>query len=152
MSIVAVPLRDVDDTLSRLRLVEAGRGRPQQDLVREVKETERNYLLYVQKREEARIGNALDSQRIVNVAIAEAATMPALPAHQNRAVTLLLGILVAGLVAVVVVSGRDRPDSGVSIRGLANSAIARKTHPTMIAIALASGVGILRHVEPKAPQ
>ena len=36
--------------------------------------------------------------------------------------------------------------------GPANSANARKPHPTKIPITLASGVGILRHVEPKAPQ
>jgi uncharacterized protein involved in exopolysaccharide biosynthesis len=69
----------------------------QQDLKRDVKEAEGNYMLYVQKREEARIGDALDRQRIVNVAIAEAATVPALPAHPHWALTLLLGIMVAGL-------------------------------------------------------
>jgi uncharacterized protein involved in exopolysaccharide biosynthesis len=74
-------------------------GVTRQDLVRKVKEAEGNYLLYVQKREEARIGNALDSQRIVNEAIAEAATMPALPSRRNRAVILVLGTLFAGLVA-----------------------------------------------------
>lgn len=74
-------------------------GAAQQDLVREVKKAEGNYLLYVQKQEEARIGNALDRQRIVNVAIAEEATVPALPEHRHRAVTLLLGTLLAGLVA-----------------------------------------------------
>ena len=72
-------------------------GATQQDLLREVKEAEGNYLLYVQKREEARIGDALDRQRIVNVAIAEAATVPALPAHPHWALTLLLGTLLAGL-------------------------------------------------------
>ena len=39
------------------------------------------------------------AQRIVNVAIAEAATVPALPAHPHRALTLLLGILLACLVS-----------------------------------------------------
>jgi uncharacterized protein involved in exopolysaccharide biosynthesis len=72
-------------------------GATQQDLLREVKEAEGNYLLYEQKREEARIGDALDRQRIVNVAIAEAATVPALPAHPHWALTLLLGTLLAGL-------------------------------------------------------
>jgi uncharacterized protein involved in exopolysaccharide biosynthesis len=70
-------------------------GTTQENLVREVKESEGNYLLYVQKREEARIGDALDRQRIMNVAIAEAATVPALPAHPHWAMTLLLGTLLA---------------------------------------------------------
>jgi capsular polysaccharide biosynthesis protein len=64
-----------------------------------VKEAEGNDLLYKQKREEARIADALDRQRIVNVAIAEAATVPALPARPHLALTLLLGTLLACLVS-----------------------------------------------------
>jgi uncharacterized protein involved in exopolysaccharide biosynthesis len=74
-------------------------GAAQENLLREVKEAEGNDLLYKQKREEARIGDALDRQRIVNVAIAEAATVPAFPAHAHWALTLLLGILLACLVS-----------------------------------------------------
>jgi uncharacterized protein involved in exopolysaccharide biosynthesis len=54
-------------------------GVKQDDLARNVKTAEDNYLLYLHKREEARISDALDSKRIVNVSIAEAATIPALP-------------------------------------------------------------------------
>jgi uncharacterized protein involved in exopolysaccharide biosynthesis len=82
----------------RVGMIEVN-GADQENLVREVKEAESNELLYKQKREEARIGDALDRQRIVNVAIAEAATVPALPAHPRRAVTLLLGFLLACLVS-----------------------------------------------------
>jgi uncharacterized protein involved in exopolysaccharide biosynthesis len=53
----------------------------QQDLVRTVKADEENYLLYLRKREEARIGDALDERRILNVAIVEPPIVPALPAH-----------------------------------------------------------------------
>jgi uncharacterized protein involved in exopolysaccharide biosynthesis len=74
-------------------------GAAQENLLREVKEAEGNDLLYKQKREEARIGDALDRQRIVNVAIAEAATVPALPAHPHLALNLLLGILLACLIS-----------------------------------------------------
>ncbi len=70
-------------------------GTTQEDLVREVKEAEGNEILYEQKREEARIGDALDRQRIVNVAIAEGATVPALPVHSHWAQTLLLGMFLA---------------------------------------------------------
>jgi uncharacterized protein involved in exopolysaccharide biosynthesis len=82
-------------------------GAAQQNLLREVKEAEGNDLLYKQKREEARIGDALDRQRIVNVAIAEAATAPALPAHPHWALTLLLGILLACLVSPGVAFAAD---------------------------------------------
>jgi uncharacterized protein involved in exopolysaccharide biosynthesis len=75
------------------------KGAAQENLLREVKEAEGNDLLYKQKREEARIGDALDRQRIVNVAIAEAATVPALPVHPHWALTLLLGTMLAGFIA-----------------------------------------------------
>jgi succinoglycan biosynthesis transport protein ExoP len=74
-------------------------GAAQENLLREVKEAEGNDLLYKQKREEARIGDALDRQRIVNVAIADAATVPALPVHPHWALTLLSGILLACFVS-----------------------------------------------------
>ena len=72
----------------------------QQDLLRTVKVEEANFLLYLNKREEARISDALDSKRIVNVAIAETATVPALPVHSP-----LLLVLVGGVLAVVVSLG-----------------------------------------------
>ena len=53
----------------------------QQDLIRTAKADEDAYLLYLHKREEARIGDALDQQRILNVAIVEPPMAPALPSH-----------------------------------------------------------------------
>jgi uncharacterized protein involved in exopolysaccharide biosynthesis len=53
----------------------------QQDLMRTAKAEEDNYLLYLRKREEARIGDALDERRILNVAIVEQPAAPALPMH-----------------------------------------------------------------------
>jgi uncharacterized protein involved in exopolysaccharide biosynthesis len=53
----------------------------QQDLMRTAKAEEDNYLLYLHKREEARIGDALDDRRILNVAIVEPPVAPALPEH-----------------------------------------------------------------------
>jgi uncharacterized protein involved in exopolysaccharide biosynthesis len=81
----------------------------QDDLIRNVKASEDNYLLYLRKREEARISDALDSKRIVNVSVAEAATVPALP-------TLHLGWLLigsfftAGIVSVGSAYAVDRLD------------------------------------------
>lgn len=51
----------------------------QQSLIRAAKATEDDYLLYRRKREEARISDALDERRILNVALVEAPTVPALP-------------------------------------------------------------------------
>jgi uncharacterized protein involved in exopolysaccharide biosynthesis len=97
---------------AQLRMIDVN-GAAQQHLLREVKEAEGNDLLYKQKREESRIGDALDRQRIVNVAIAEAATVPALPAHPRWALTLLLGILLACLVSPGVAYAVDYFDSSL---------------------------------------
>jgi uncharacterized protein involved in exopolysaccharide biosynthesis len=53
----------------------------QQDLIRSVKADEDNFLLYQRKREEARIGDALDERRILNVTLLEPPVAPALPMH-----------------------------------------------------------------------
>jgi uncharacterized protein involved in exopolysaccharide biosynthesis len=52
----------------------------QDDLERKLKAAEDKYLLYANKREEARIGDALDDNGILNVALAEQPRVPALPA------------------------------------------------------------------------
>ena len=67
----------------------------QQDLIRNAKSEEANYLLYVNKREEARISDALDQKHIVNASIVEAATVPALPIGLGPALTLFMGLIVA---------------------------------------------------------
>jgi len=72
----------------------------QQALVRAATQAEQNQLIYSRKREEARISNALDAQRIVNVAIAEKATIPYEPSGPPRLLLLLLGGLFAALVSV----------------------------------------------------
>jgi uncharacterized protein involved in exopolysaccharide biosynthesis len=55
----------------------------QQNLIRTAKAEEDNYLLYRRKREEARIGDALDERRILNVAVVEPPVVPALPVHST---------------------------------------------------------------------
>ncbi|PYS21203.1 MAG: hypothetical protein DMF72_18265 [Acidobacteria bacterium] len=65
------------------------------DLQREKKEAEDNYQLYAKKREEARIADELDRQKITNVSIAEAATVPQLPSSPNRPLNLVLGVFLA---------------------------------------------------------
>src|SRR6185369_663335 len=71
------------------------------DLVRIQKATEEKYLLYLRKEEEARIEQELDRQRILNVAIAEEATVPVLP--QPSLMPMKLGFV--GLFAALVAFG-----------------------------------------------
>jgi uncharacterized protein involved in exopolysaccharide biosynthesis len=72
----------------------------QQDLQREVKADESNYLLYLGKREQERTSNALDATRIGNVAIAVPPAIPVLPV-----ISIPLLILIALGLAVVVSLG-----------------------------------------------
>jgi len=70
----------------------------QEDLQRTAKTQEENYLLYQRKGEEARINDALDRGGILNVAIAEPPTVPALP-DRSFLYYCLLGVLLATTVS-----------------------------------------------------
>jgi uncharacterized protein involved in exopolysaccharide biosynthesis len=76
------------------------KGIVQQDLLRTMKTDEENYLMYQRKREEARMTNALDQTRILNVAIAEQPVAPTLPSNSPWS-----ALVVGGLLAVVVSLG-----------------------------------------------
>jgi uncharacterized protein involved in exopolysaccharide biosynthesis len=82
----------------------------EQGLLRDQKAQEANYLLYQRKQEEARISNALDSSRIVNVAVAEEAAVPAVPSR-SRPSALLAGLLaaIAASIAAAVAAERLNP-------------------------------------------
>jgi uncharacterized protein involved in exopolysaccharide biosynthesis len=67
----------------------------QDALLRNLKTAEQKYLLYANKREEARIGDAMDSGGILDVTIAAWPTVPALPAH-SMSFFLFVGLFVAG--------------------------------------------------------
>lgn len=65
----------------------------QQELLRNVKTAEQNYLLYLNKKEEARISDAFDQKRIVNVSIAQAASVPAFPSNPASLVLSIAAVL-----------------------------------------------------------
>ena len=77
-------------------------GLEQQNLVRTATQAEQNYMAYSRKREEARIANALDDLRILNVAIAEEATVPFEPSGPSRSFLLLIAAVAAALTGVVL--------------------------------------------------
>ncbi len=66
------------------------------NLTRQVTKAEDSYNLYAKKQEESRIADALDAQKISNVSIAEAPTVPKTPFKSDRSMTAVLGII-AGL-------------------------------------------------------
>jgi uncharacterized protein involved in exopolysaccharide biosynthesis len=71
-------------------------GLVQQDLLQAAKTQEQNYLLYVRKREEARINDALDQRGILNVALVEEPIVPALPNRSPLSACLLMFLLAGG--------------------------------------------------------
>jgi uncharacterized protein involved in exopolysaccharide biosynthesis len=79
----------------------------QQDLVRDTKLAEQNYLVYFGKKEEARISDALDHLRIMNVSIAEAAIAPLLPSGPPKLQILLLGGILASLASLGLAFAMD---------------------------------------------
>ncbi len=81
----------------------------QDDLTNSEAAAEENYLLYVKKREEARMGDALDEGGIVNVAIAEAPVVPALPVWPAGIVTLV-GLAAAVATGTAAAFAIDRLD------------------------------------------
>ncbi len=103
-------------TVSTLRLYEESarslgqKEVAQNDLLRTIKANEENYLLYRRKEEEARMSDALDRGRILNVAIAEAASVPSLPSN-HRSRTVLLGVILAALVSAGLAFVAERLNS-----------------------------------------
>jgi uncharacterized protein involved in exopolysaccharide biosynthesis len=78
----------------------------QENLLRTMRAAEENYLLYVRKREEARIGDALDERGILNVIIAERPTVPALPTHSAWFVGAV-GFAIAAVLSTGFAFARD---------------------------------------------
>jgi uncharacterized protein involved in exopolysaccharide biosynthesis len=70
-----------------------------QDLLREAKADEGNYLLYLQKREDARVMDAMNARQFANVSIAQEAIVPALPVL-SPLLALLVGLLLSILVSL----------------------------------------------------
>jgi len=71
----------------------------EEDLERAAKTQTDNYLLYQQKREEARINDALDQRGILNVALAEQPVAPTLPEKSPLRLALLT-LLIAGTLSM----------------------------------------------------
>ena len=94
------------DRAYHAELVKLDRLMPkEQQLQREVKVSEDNYLLYSKRREEARIGQRMDEQKIANVVLSGKPRLPSAPKSRlNMILTLyvlamMLSVLAAGLLA-----------------------------------------------------
>jgi len=74
--------------------------------LRTAKATEESYLLYVRKREEARIEDALDERGILNITIAERPTVPVLPARSEWTF-IVAGFALAGTLSTGLAFASD---------------------------------------------
>jgi uncharacterized protein involved in exopolysaccharide biosynthesis len=81
-------VRQYEDQLTKLEKATTRHN----DLTRQVKQSEDNYQLYAKKEEESRINDALDKQKISNVSVAEAPSVPRSPNKGNRLMALFLGL------------------------------------------------------------
>jgi Uncharacterized protein involved in exopolysaccharide biosynthesis len=81
----------------------------QNDLLSSERAVQENYLLYVKKKEEARMNDALDERGIVNVAIAQYPVAPALPVWSVGTI-LAIGLLIAGTAGAGAAFGADYVD------------------------------------------
>jgi uncharacterized protein involved in exopolysaccharide biosynthesis len=109
---LAVSSERVDKSYQQALIDKDQKQLQQQALLRDVKAAEANYLLYQGKREEARISDAFDKNRILNVSIAQAATVPFLPTNPVPLI-LILGWIFACLVSSGVVFVQDRLDTSL---------------------------------------
>jgi len=84
-------------------------GIQQGDLMRTAKSDEANYLLYTQKKEEARIEDALDRTRLLNVSVVQPPAVPSLPTR-SPFIFAMVAILLATAVSLGVVFAIDYTD------------------------------------------
>lgn len=84
-------------------------GIQQGDLMRTTKDAEANYMLYTKKKEEARIEDALDRTRLLNVSVVQSPALPSIPTR-SPLIFALVGVLLAAAVSLGVVFAIDYAD------------------------------------------
>ncbi|HYW72261.1 MAG TPA: Wzz/FepE/Etk N-terminal domain-containing protein [Pyrinomonadaceae bacterium] len=94
--------RQMSDYQARLDRLD-GATTTNADLQRQLKTSEDNYQLYTKKKEEARIADEMDQNKITNVALAEKPLPRRTPFSPNRRLILGLGLFLALLLSFTIV-------------------------------------------------
>lgn len=81
------------------------------DLTRSLKLAEASYITYYNKQEQARVSDALDAQRILNVAVADSPFLPTLPSKNPASIVLLIGLVTAVVFSSCFAFVAERIDS-----------------------------------------
>jgi uncharacterized protein involved in exopolysaccharide biosynthesis len=82
------------------------------DLLRTVKANEDSYLLYLSKRDQERMADALDKTKIANVGVAAHPTIPVLPAV-SEPFAILIALIAAAVLSVLAAYAFDYFDSSL---------------------------------------
>lgn len=94
-----IALSPIAQSYGKAALVADRQGIERENLTRAVKADQQNYLLYLHKREQARISEAMDNQRILNVAVAEAPIVPSLPTSSPLTLAMA-AVILAGMLSI----------------------------------------------------
>ncbi len=86
-----------------------------EEILRRVKIAEENYMLYQKKQEEARIAEAMDRLKILNISIVDHATPPALPVKKHRLTFALLGLVAGFFLALAAAFIADQFDQPIRV-------------------------------------
>ena len=81
----------------------------QRDLLRETKNAEESYVLLAKKREEARIGDALDDRQVLNAIVVQPPVVPAYPSRSPIELATI-GLLLAGVMSTGLAFASDALD------------------------------------------
>jgi len=81
----------------------------QGDLMRTAKEDEANYELYTKKKEEARIEDAMDRTRLLNVSVVQSPMLPSIPTR-SPLILVVVALMLASAVSLGVVFAIDYTD------------------------------------------
>jgi uncharacterized protein involved in exopolysaccharide biosynthesis len=124
-------------TTYRARALEVTEAAPRYDQVRRgVNDARSKYELYVKKQEEARVAEALDTQKISNVVLADPPESSHVPTGPNRRLAVLAGAVAAGLMALGAAVTGDR------LRWGAQAADHGGMHGVVVAATPANAAGI----------
>jgi uncharacterized protein involved in exopolysaccharide biosynthesis len=86
-------------------------------MVRQIQLVQNNYSLYAKKREEARISEALDREKVANVSIIDPASVPLSPVSPNRKLNIAMGFFLALFISMATAFGVSFFDSVVHSSG-----------------------------------
>jgi uncharacterized protein involved in exopolysaccharide biosynthesis len=91
-------LEEYQQELNRINTIEMRL----KELARDVKLNEENYQLYIKNMEEARISDAMDSQKIANISVIEPAQPPIKPVKPKKLLNILLSLILGSFAALGV--------------------------------------------------